>query len=56
LSFEEGFALGIKVRKLEQILQSIDADTPKPVEQSAPCPQESADNLLKEKWCRISQG
>jgi hypothetical protein len=59
LSFEEGFALGIKVRKLESLLLKIDADdgpldnVPSRV---APDPK-SLDNLLKEeKWCRISKG
>jgi hypothetical protein len=53
LSFEEGFKLGIKVRKLESILLKIDADEP-----AGPrAPPETLDNLLKEgKWCRISKG
>jgi hypothetical protein len=50
LSFEEGFALGIKVRKLETLLRKIDADDP------TPASQESLDDLLKEEWCRISKG
>jgi hypothetical protein len=49
LSFEEGFALGIKVRKLESLLLKID--------ERPPVAPESLDNLLKEeKWCRISKG
>ena len=52
LSFEEGFALGIRTQKLETLLLKLDAGKVDPT----PASPESLDDLLKEKWCRISKG
>ena len=52
LSFEQGFALGMKVHKLQRILAALDED---PV--NADDPDELLDNIQENKtWCTVSHG